>query len=68
MMMRICSSKRARASGVKDVKWASSALFAAPSASVPSAGVMNSDAKRLATTSRLNSEIAVAMRPVMMPA
>jgi hypothetical protein len=42
--------------------------FAGRSASAPSAGVMNSDASRLAVTSRLNSEIAVAMRPVVTPA
>ena len=68
MMMRIWRSKRASASGVTALRCASSAAFACASASAPSAGTMNSDANRLATTSKLNSEIAVAIRPVRMPA
>ena len=67
-MMRICRSKTWSASGGTAFRFWRSAAFAVPSASAPSEGVMNSAAKRLAVTSRLKSEIAVAMRRVVTPA
>ncbi len=65
MMIRICASKCASASGGTDAAVTPRVVV---SASAPSAGVMKSDASRLAVTSRLNSEIAVAMRFVVTPA
>ena len=67
-MMRICSVEHVQRVRPDVVRWRLTAPLVVSSASAPSDGVMNSDASRLAVTSRLNSEIAVAMRPVVMPA